>query len=171
MTPGANVHSITALHEWLGALSTYKSECDESLSGIRLEIQRGFAWIEEQLRLWQQAIRHCEEDVVQAKAALAAKRFPDWSGKMPDTTVEERNLRRAQARLDEAVHRVTLCRKWLVQLPRMIDEHFTGASQGLQVFLETDLARSMAQLTRQVEALEAYAGLRRDLAPPTRTDG
>ena len=54
------------------------------------------------MSLWKQATRDCEEDVAQAKAELAARRFPGFDGRMPDTTIQERNLRRAEARLDYA---------------------------------------------------------------------
>ena len=99
MGPGADVRSIPALRDWLVAVTTYSSEVSESLSGIQIEIRRGFEWLSEQLTLWQRAVRTCEEEVVQAKAELAARKFPGWDGKMPDTTIQERNLRRAKARL------------------------------------------------------------------------
>lgn len=165
MNTGADVRSIDALREWLGALHTYRHTCEESLAGIRMEIQRGFAWIDEQERLWQKAIRDCQEEVVQAKADLAARRFPDFAGRMPDTTVQERNLRRAEARLEHAEDQVKRCRKWSVQLPKLIDELYTSAGHNLGTFLEGDLTQTSAQLVRQVEALEAYAGTRIDYAP------
>ena len=110
MAAGADVRSIPALRDWLAAVATYREEAAEAVSGINQEIRRGFAWIEEQMTLWQRAVRDCEEEVTQAKAELAARRFPGFDGRMPDTTVQERNLRRAQARLEyaELCHPVTL---------------------------------------------------------------
>src|ERR687893_309705 len=106
MAAGADVSSIPALRDWLAALAVYNSETGEALAGINMEIRRGFEWVAEQLHLWQKAVRECEEEVVQAKAELAAKKFPGWDGKMPDTTVQEKNLRRAQARLEHAEEKV-----------------------------------------------------------------
>jgi hypothetical protein len=165
MNPGADVRSIDALREWLAAFQTYRCACEESLVGIRMEIRRGQDWIEEQLSLWERAIRDCDEDLVQAKAELAARRFPDWSGRMPDATVQERNLRRAEARLEHAQDQVRRCKQWLTQLPKLIDEVYSGAAQRLGAFLEVEATRGVAQLQRQLASLEAYAEIRPDFAP------
>ncbi|MGL4423145.1 MAG: hypothetical protein ACRCZF_20960, partial [Gemmataceae bacterium] len=92
-------------------------------------------------------------------------RFPNWDGRMPDTTVEERNLRRAEARKDHAQEKARLCQKWLAQLPKQIDETYSGPSRRLLNFLEADVARQLAVLEQQAEALERYAQVRIDYAP------
>lgn len=162
LTGAADVRSIDALRDWLAAARNYHEICSESLSGIRLEIHRGLEWIDEQIDLWRREARNAEEGVVQAKAELAARKFPNWDGRMPDTTVQERNLRRAEARLEHAHDRAGRCKQWLVQLPRLVDETFTGAGHRLELFLEADLARALAALVRQIETLERYAGVRLD---------
>ena len=178
MTPGADVRAIDALREWLAALATYRSDAAESLSGIRVEISRGLEWVSEQLHLWQRAIRVCEDEVVQAKAELSAKRFPNYDGRMPDTTVEERNLRRAQAKLEHAENQVRVCRKWIGQLPKLVDEAFSGPANRLANLLDAEVPRGAALLERRVEALERYTEQRTDYAatpqagspsPPTPT--
>lgn len=159
---GADVRSIPALREWLAAAVTYREEASEAVSGINQEIRRGFAWIEEQMALWQRAVRDCEEEVTQAKAELAARRFPGFDGRMPDTTIQERNLRRAQARLEHAEEKVQTCRKWIGKLPKAVEETFSGPGHRLATFLDTDFARGAALLDRRLDALERYAGLRTD---------
>jgi hypothetical protein len=161
----ADVREIPALREWVAALLTYRHDAGESLSGVRLELGRGQEWVRQQLELWQRAVRVADEEVVQAKAELAARRFPNFDGKMPDTTVQERNLRRAVARLDHCEGQVATCRKWLAKLPKLIDEIFTGAGHRLSNFLELDVPAAAAALVRQVEALERYAEARLDFAP------
>ena len=165
MTPGADVRSIPALRDWLAALAKYRHEAAEAVAGIDLEIRRGFDWLAEQEALWKQAIRDCEEDVVRAKAELAGKKFPGWDGRMPDTTVQERNLRRAEARLDYARDQVKKCRAWEAKLPKLIDELYTAAARRLLLYLEGDLTRGLAALDRRVATLESYAELRPDYAP------
>ncbi|SRR5579885_2383502 len=162
MGPGADVSSIHALRDWLAAMAAYRSDVAESLAGIRIEIRRGLEWVSEQLALWQRAVRDCEEEVTQAKAELAARKFPGWDGRMPDTTVQEKNLRRAKARLEHAEEQVKKCRSWLSRLPKLIEEAFTGHGHRLELFLEGDLARGLAVLDRRLDALERYAGLRTD---------
>lgn len=165
MTPGAEVRSIPAMRDWLAALANYRSSAAEALAGIEMELRRGFDWIAEQGQLWQQAVRTCEEEVVQAKAELARKKWPDATGREPDTTVEVRNLRRAQARLEQAQEQVAKCKSWLVKLPKFVDEGYNGPARRLAQFLDGELVRAMALLGRRVEALESYAELRPDFAP------
>jgi hypothetical protein len=164
MTPGADVRSIPALREWLATLANYRSSAAEALAGIDMEIRRGFDWVAEQGQLWQQAVRKCEEDVVRAKHELAARKWPGPTDRPPDTTVQERNLRRAQARLEHAQEKVATCRAWLTRLPKQVDETYTGPSRRLSLFLDAELVRGMALLDRRVEALESYAQLRPDFA-------
>jgi chromosome segregation ATPase len=165
----ADVRSIAALQHWRAQLATYAAVLAEAMAGVDLEIRRVQDWLEEQLRLWKRAIRQCEEEVTQAKAELAQRQFPTWDGRQPDCTVQERNLRRAKARLEYAEEKVETIRRWIARLPKMIDEVFTGPSRRLRSMLEADLPNALAELGRRLAALESYAGLRPDHAPLART--
>jgi hypothetical protein len=177
MPEGADVASIEALRDWLAALAVYRDEIGEALAGVQIEIRRGLEWVSEQSALWQRAVRDCEEEVVQRKAELATKKFPTWDGRMPDTTVEVRNLRRAQARLEHAEEQVRKCKSWLGRLPKLVEESYTLHGHRLQIFLEGDLTRGMAVLDRRIDALERYAGLKTDYSsgpsavPPPAPEG
>ncbi len=163
--PQADVRSIDAIRDWHAALATYGEGLAEALAGVELEIRRAHEWVGDQLSSWQRAVRDCEDDVVRAKAELSQRKFPTWDGREPDTTVQEKNLRVAKARLQHAEDQVVKCRQWLGRLPKMIDEVYSGASRRLANFLEADLPKSLAQLAQRVASLEAYAGLRPDYAP------
>lgn len=158
----ADVRDLETLREWLAALATYRSDANESLTALRVEIGRGIEWVNEQYHLWQRSIRRLDDAVVQAKADLSAKKFPDVNGRMPDTTVEERNLKRAVAKLEHAHEQVEKCRKWLATLPKLVDEIFHGPAQRLANLLDTDVPRGAAVLEQRIEALERYADLRTD---------
>lgn len=161
----ADVRSIAALQQWRAQLATYGAVLAEAMAGVELEIRRVQDWLEEQLSLWKRAIRQCEEEVTQAKAELAQRQFPTWDGREPDCTVQERNLRRAKARLEYAEEKVETIRRWIARLPKMIDEVFTGPSRRLQSMLEADVPNALTELGRRLAALESYAGLRPDHAP------
>ena len=162
MSPGADVRSIDGLREWIAAAQVFGHDAGEALGGTQMEIRRAFDWIAEQGHLWERACRVGEQEVAQAKAELAARRFPNFDGKMPDTTVQERNLRRAEDRLEHAREQVLKCRSWAGRLPKIVEESFTGRGRRLQNFLEGELPRTLGQLARRVEALERYADLRTD---------
>jgi hypothetical protein len=161
----ADVRSIDAVRDWAAALTTYGETLTEALAGVEMEIRRGFDWLEEQLSLWRRAVRECEQDVTQAKAELAARKFPDASGRMPDTTVQEKALRRARARLEYAEDQVERVRQWIGRLPRVVEEVYRGHAHRLGTFVDIELRKGLAVLDRRLAALESYAGLRPDYAP------
>ena len=171
MSAGADVREIDSLREWLAAAVVYKSESEEALASIRLEIRRGIDWVSDQLDRWERSLRDRDDAVVQAKAELAGRRFPGPTGRMPDTTVQERNLRRAEARLEHAQDQVRKCKKWLVNLPKIVDETFSGAGHRFAMLLEGDVAKGLALLHAQIESLERYAETRADFAPTPSTSG
>jgi len=171
MSAGADVREIDALRDWLAAAVVYKSESEESLASIRLEIRRGIDWVSGQLDQWERSLRERDDAVVQAKAELAARRFPGPTGRMPDTSVQERNLRRAEARFEHAQDQVRKCKKWLVNLPKIVDETFSRAGHRFAMLLEGDVAKGLAVLHAQIESLECYAETRADFAPPPSTSG
>jgi hypothetical protein len=161
----ADVRSIAAIHEWLANLKLYREAANGTLVGVEMEIRRGLDWVAEQGSLWAKAAKESEQELWQAKQDLNARKTPNWDGREPDTTVQERAVRRAAARLEHAQEQIQKCRQWLQKLPRHIDETYRGASNRLNLILEGDLARAMALLEKQVASLEAYAGLRPDFAP------
>jgi hypothetical protein len=165
MADHADVRSIEALREWHAALTAYGEVLAEALAGINLEIRRASDWLEEQLVRWQRAVRDCEEEVTRARAELAQRKMPTWDGREPDCTVQEKNLRKAQARLAHAEEQVLKCRQWIARLPKQIDEIYTGAARRLANFLDAELPKGLAELARRIAVLESYAGLRPDYAP------
>jgi hypothetical protein len=169
MADGADVHSIDAVRDWHAALADYGDGLAEALAGVELEIRRAHDWLGEQLGRWQRTIRDCEEDVTRAKAELAQRKFPTWDGREPDCTVQEKALRLAKARLEHAENQVVTCRRWLGRLPKMVDEVYMGPSRRLSNFIEAELPKALADLSRRVASLESYAGLRPDYAPTPMT--
>lgn len=165
MADAADVRSIAALRDWYAALTAYGESLAEAQAGVELELRRSFEWLAEQQALWQRAARECYDEVIRAKAELATRKFPDYSGREPDTTVQERALRLAKARLEHAEDQVVKIRGWIGRLPKLIEEVYRGAATRLRNLLEGDLPKGLAILSRRIAALESYADLRPDYAP------
>ncbi len=161
----ADVRSIAAVIDWRADLTNYSDLLAEATAGVDLEIRRAYDWLEEQLARWRRAIRECEDEVVRAKAELAQRKFETWDGRVPDCTVQEKNLRLAKARLEHAQEKVETTRRWIGRLPKMIDEVFTGPSRRLKSMLELNVPNALADLGRRIAALETYATLRPDYGP------
>src|SRR5262245_16682114 len=123
MNPSADVNSIQALQDWFAALTTFRSDAIDVLDAIGTEIRRAFDFIEQHEKQWKAAVRECEEEVIQAKAELNRRKVPDFSGKMPDTSIQEELLRKAKMKLKFAQDQVEVCRKWAQKLPRMLHDN------------------------------------------------
>ncbi len=159
MTPGAEVNSIMVLADWHAAVCNYRTEATESLASVAMTIQHADEWLEEKLNFWQKEKREADQEVVQAQAELRNRQITDFRGRIPDCTVQEENLRLAEARFDHAEEQIKVVRRWLVQLPRMVNETYESHGRRLSRFLEGELSRSLVQLDQQIRSLEAYVAM------------
>ncbi len=162
---GADVRAIDALRDWLASLANFREAAQNSMVGTDQEIRRAYDWIDDQLKMWQRSLKKDEETVHLAKMELSARQIPNQDGKYPDTTLQQRNLRRAIARRDHVMDKIESCRRWQSKLPKMIDETYTGPSRRLQGLLDADVPAACVDLDRRIAALEAYAGMKQDFAP------
>jgi hypothetical protein len=160
MNGSASVHSLQALYDWHAALVIFRTEALESLASISLEIQRAQSWLDDQLRFWQMEARDADEEVAQRKQELSSRKFPDFSGRIPDCSVQEENLWLAEKRLERARDQIDTVHSWFHRLPKMVNEEYEGAARHLTNMLEGDLPRGLAILKSQMASLEAYLNIR-----------
>src|SRR5581483_6091406 len=102
METGAGVEAIQALADWYAALTEFRTDGGNAMTSAALALQRAADWLAEQQKHWRHEIRRAEDRVVEAKNALRNKQYEDYSGGKPDTTVEEKNLKKAVAYLEFA---------------------------------------------------------------------
>lgn len=155
MAQSAEVASLQALIDWKASLCTFTAEAQEALSAEFMEVQRILVWLEEQLKYWTGMVRQCEEEVIQAKIELARWRLMRIGGRPPDTTEQERALRRAQERLAEAEEKQENTRHWLRQLPDDVND-FEGPVRLLATLLDADMPKADVLLESKIASLEAY---------------
>lgn len=162
MQPGASVQSLEELALWRARLEVFREEALDALSAAALEVQRAEGWLDECGRDWHRAVRAAEDDLHIAQQELRTRRFPDAMGRMPDTTLHERNVRRAQGRLEYCREQGEVVRRWRQKLRPAVTEHYDGPARRLGHFLEADAARALAVLHKQLAAVRAYL----ELNPP-----
>lgn len=155
MAASAEVTSLQALIDWKGSLCTFTSEAKEALSSLAMEIQHTLAWLEEQLKNWKSMVRQCEEEVFEAKQELSRRKMMRIGDRPPDTTEQERALRRARERLEHAQEKAENCRHWLRQLPDDISD-YEGPARQLGAMLEAEMPKADALLESKIASLEAY---------------
>ena len=121
MFGAADVKSFDGLVDWHAALATFRHDALECIASIELEVRKSSDYLDDQLRYWRDAVRDCEEDVIQCKYDLNRRQMPDFTGRIPDCSVQEEALRKAERRLAYAEDQVKVVRKWMTILPRELD--------------------------------------------------
>jgi chromosome segregation ATPase len=151
----AKVHSVERLADFKAALQTFAAKAKDAMSSNAMEIRRSQDWLEGQLDLWKAEIRRAEDAVVLAKNELARKKMMRIGDRPPDTTEQEKTLRKARARLAHAEEKRDNAKAWLRQLPEAVQE-YDGQAHPFQDALEHDLAKMIAFLEHKIAALEEY---------------
>jgi hypothetical protein len=151
----AQVHALQRLAEFKAALQIFAAKAKDAMSGNAMSIRRSSDWLEEQLALWNAEIRRAEEAVILARNELARKKMMRISDRPPDTTEQEKVLRKAQARLAHAEEKRDNTRRWIRQFPDAVEE-YNGQARPFQDMLEHDLAKMIAFLEHKIIALEEY---------------
>jgi len=154
----ARITSIEALAAWKAAVCIFGDAGKDAICAVEMELRRAFDWLDEQAKHWRSEVRRREEAVLQAKNELTRKKMLPIIGKHPDTTEQEKALRKAQLRLAEAEEKIETCRRWAIELRRNADE-YEGTARQLSGWLEGDLPRATATLEQRITALEQYASM------------
>jgi hypothetical protein len=166
MIQAADVRSIEAVRDLHAHVCKFRTDAQDGLAAVELTIRRGVDFLADKLQFWQRAIRKCEDDVFQAKQELKQRQYPGYDGRIPDCTVQEENLKRAQGRLRYAQEKVETVRRWQSKFPKAVAETYEGPARHLAAALEGEVPRALALLERRIVALEEYIALMAPNAAP-----
>src|SRR5262245_15711990 len=165
LNDAADVRSIEALRDLHATVCKFRTDAQDGLVSGELSIRKANDYLVEKLQFWQAAVRKCEEEVFQAKQELKQRQYVGYDGRVPDCTVQEQNLKRAQGRMRYAQDKVEIVRRWMTKLPNQVSEAYEGPARRLGATLEGQLPRGLAMLERRIMALEAYTALTAPAAP------
>jgi hypothetical protein len=160
MAEGARVESIESLTRFRIALIKFGEACDLALAGAEAELGRTSMWLEtEQLSYWQTQIRHRQEAVERAKEAVRMKRiYKDATGRQQSAVEEEKMLKVAQRRLEEAETKLAATRKYIKVMQRET-QMYKGGVQRLATSIADSVPTAASVLANHVETLQRYIGL------------
>src|SRR3712207_6247238 len=104
MSEAARVDSIDALRRFRAAMIKFCDAANVALGDAEADMSRMQNWLEnEQASHWQSQVRKRTEIVSKAKDAVRQKKiFKDATGRQQSALDEEKALKIAQARLEEA---------------------------------------------------------------------
>jgi|SRR5579871_97789 len=166
MIQAVDVRSIEEVRDFHAQMCKFRKDAEDGLAAVELTVRRATDYLVEKQQFWQRAIRTGEDEVFQAKQELKQRQYPGFDGRIPDCTVQEDNLKRAQGRLRHAHEKLEVVRRWMSKLPKSVSETWESPSRHLAATLEGQLPRGLAVLERRIQALEAYIALSAPVGQP-----
>jgi hypothetical protein len=175
MSEGANIDSIDTLKMFRVALFKFAEAANAALGDAESDMQQTLNWLEhEQLSHWQTQIRKRHDILERAKEALRMKKlFKDSSGRTQSAVEEEKALRIAQARLEEAEQKLLNVKKYSRVLQREL-QTYKGSVQRFATTIQSDIPVAATMLNQMLIALEQYVSLKPtddlDIPPPAESE-
>ncbi len=157
----AHLTSIQALETFRAALAEFADDARDALSAVEADVRRAESWLREQQKHWTREIRKRQEDLQRAKNELASRKYQNRDGRGLGSTEQEKALKKAQMRLEEAETKLAHCKRWTPLLHHEVHEYH-GPARQLSGTLDTDVEKALALLANKLTALEAYL----QMAPP-----
>ncbi len=160
MSRSARVTSIDVLDTLSTALQRFRSDAKGAMDDLQMQLQRAREWIHyDRKEYWARELRHSEEAVSEARVQLnqarTARKVADHE---PACIDEKRALERAKRRYETARQKVEAVRHWTRAVERAVDEA-QGTGIRLRSWVDTDLSKAVAALTRMSASLETYISL------------
>ena len=161
MSESARVDSIEALRGFRTALIKFAEAANSALADSESEMSRLQNWVEnEQRSYWQSQVRKRTEAVSKARDAVRQKKiFKDAAGRQQSAIDEEKLLKIAQARLEEAEAKLRNVQKYAKLLPREI-EMYKGSVQRFATTVQSGIPAAVAKLSAMSGKLDAYVSLK-----------
>lgn len=153
----ARVQSIDALKDFRVVLCKFSETARSVLGDVESELGKILNWLEtEQPAYWQGQIRHRTEFVAKAKQAVLIKKFTRHvDGTQGSAIEEEKALKIAQARLEEASLKLDFVHRYARELQKEI-LLYKGQVQRFSTVIGTEIPRAVNLLDRLATTLDAY---------------
>jgi len=160
MSDQARVDSIDVIRDFRAQLVKFADVAKIALGDAESELSRTLTWLEtEQTAFWAGQIRKRTDVVSRAAIKLSEKKlFKDSSGRVPAAVDEEKALRVAKARLEEAQEKAAATKRYIRVLQKAADD-YKGAVQGMTTFVHYDLPVGVARLDKLAGILGEYVDL------------
>lgn len=157
----ARVEDLEALKNFKIALLKFQETANVALTNAEGDLTRTSLWLDiEQTPFWNVQVRKRAEALSQAEERLRMKKvFKDVVGTKPSTVDEEKAVRIARQRLEEARQKVAAVAQWKRRMEK-IGHDYKGTVQRLATTVQSTLPATIASVEVMIRQLEQYVGLR-----------
>src|SRR5688572_3204927 len=160
MSGYARVESVDALRAFRQALIKFAESANVALADAEGEMNRVQVWLDtEQDSYWQGQIRKRREDVERCRDAVRQKKlYKSPTGSTQSAVDEEKMLKIALNRLEEAEQKLKAVRRYAPRLQKEI-QNYKGGVQRLASDVASDIPLAIARLDKMIATLEMYAAM------------
>jgi hypothetical protein len=161
MSPAARVTSIDVIPLLATSLQKFRCEAAQAVDDIVNEVRRALEWVHHDRKdYWNHEYRRSQDMYNQAKVNLQQAMTMRKVGDRPPSCIDEkRALDRAKRRMELAAQKVQAVRHWEGALDRAADDLRRARTQ-FDTWLDTDMARAVANLNEMAESLVAYISMK-----------
>ncbi len=157
---GARIESPELIKEFRAHYLKFDEACRQALAGMRSDAHRVLQWLRnDQLRHWKEELRRAEDAVQLAKSEYALARFGAAAMRKPSYIDEQKALKKAERRKEEAQRKIEMIKRWASVLEQQT-EKMMGPVNLLATMLEQQTPKSIGKLDTMTENLEEYLRMR-----------
>lgn len=157
MSESAHVKSTDAIVRFKANVLNFEEEARRALITLDQQVTRALQVFDNELpRYWQHQIRKQYDEVARTRSALETCQMREVAGDRPSCIEEEQAFRRAKQKLQYAVDKPEIVRRWAIQIHQEVDE-FRARSGGLRRIIDVDLPRLVGLLERTISILDEYS--------------
>jgi len=161
----AKLSRVDALEQLKAAVAAFVDDAKMALGSVEMETRRVVDRLNrEQPFYWQQQIKAGRDEFAEAKASLARKRLQKTDNYIPDTSEEEKAVRRAVAKIENAERKLEAIKVWTRRIEQSWND-YQGPSGQLADVVGGTPARAIADLNRLIKAVDAYLQVQAPAAP------
>jgi len=160
MSGSARVDNVQSLQSFRQAMVRFAQAVSSALADAEAEASRVLVWLETEAQThWSSQIRKRHELVERCRDAVRQKKlYKSPSGNTQSAIEEEKALKVALARLEEAEQKLKNVRRYGPRLQRELSI-YKGGVQRLQTGVASDIPLGIARLDKMIASLRAYADL------------
>jgi hypothetical protein len=134
----------------------FNESCQQAIAGVKSDVYHVQQWLlSDQLNHWKSELQHAEQRVLQARHEYNEARFGSEAMRKPSYVDEQRAMRKAEARREEARNKIMKIKRAGSMLQNQA-EKLMGPVNHLTQTLDTQVPQSLARLDNMIVSLEEY---------------
>ena len=154
MAEEAKVRSIDELDAFRSNLIVFAGKARKAIDQASDEVRRTRQWIEaDRLPFWEAQVKKRMRMLEQAQAELMTARMSDF---IDNPTVQQQNVRKAKAALEQAEEKLRAVKEWHRNFESTVQPMVKKLESVCQ-FLDYDVPKGIVYMTQIIRTLDAYA--------------